>query len=250
MLSSFLMYFHSYRIDNVLQTLRFMERNHPEVVADSELILLCQDRIGKIPSGFASTHTVSLNLPNMQKCKAINHGARMATADKLVLLDSDRILPSGYFRSVLFGLKLRTVVSTRITHKLREMAPDAHIIRDDFRYYINDRKPVDTPYALTVFSGNAALYTEDYWRAGGMNEDYIGYGFEDSDMSCRLKRAGVEAVLRDEVELHLYHRGDTYGEGDQKHMFLTNGLKFCRDWRVPIPPQLQQELNEYTKGLI
>lgn len=244
MLASFLISFHSFRLDNLLQTIRLLERNDPEVVAHSELILLCQDQISQIKSNFNNTQTICMHLPNMQKCKAINHGATIACSDKLVILDSDRIMPHGYYLDVLQGLKPRTVVSARITHRLTRMATDQEIIDNTVPFTLEPRKPTN------IFSGNASLHTVDFWEAGGMNEKYIGYGWEDDDMSHRMTKMGAKFIYREEIETHLYHGRHTYGSGDQKRMYFDNGIRFHNEWNVPMTPHLQEELNNYTKDLL
>jgi hypothetical protein len=242
MLSSFIISFHSFRIDNLLQTIRFLESNHPDVVAHSELILLCQDQISPIKSSFANTQTVCMHLPNMQKCKAINHGAKLAAANKIILLDSDRILPPGYFLKVLTTLQPKTVVSARTTHRLTRMATDQEINEVPFK--LEPRKHTN------IFSGNASFYVSDYWAAGGMNEKYIGYGWEDDDMSQRMLHSRANFVYREEIEIHLHHHRDSYGTGDQKIMYLNNGIRFHSEWNLPIEAHLREELNDYTKDLI
>lgn len=244
MFLTFLIPFHSLRIDNLLQTIRFLERNESELVKACELILLCQDQCGSVSSKFASTKTVSFKLESMQKCKMVNHGARMAVSDKIIMLDSDRVLPVGYFKSILITLTPKTVVSPRQTHRLTRMVADQSIIDNCFEYKIENRKPAN------IFSGNAALFKEDYWAAGGMNENYVGYGWEDDDMSQHLLKAKMTFTWRPEIELHLYHPRHSYGAGDLKGLYLDNGMRFHKEWNLPMPQDFQDELYKYSANLL
>jgi cellulose synthase/poly-beta-1,6-N-acetylglucosamine synthase-like glycosyltransferase len=250
MLASFLIPFHSLRIDNVLQTIRFLKYNHNEICQESELLLLCNDRCGYIPTHFRKTSMICMKLPNMQKCKAVNEGVRRSESDVLIVLDSDRILPPGYFQDTIASLHPKTVISTHTTRRLKWMVKDQEIESDHLTYDVEKRSPLGDHFGMSVFSGNATLFKEDYWRAGGMDEEYIGYGFEDSDMSMRLRRAGVQVLYRDEVEIHLFHPRISYGKEDQKKQFLDNGIRYCRKWKIPIPGKLRKEIGQYTKELL
>jgi N-terminal domain of galactosyltransferase len=244
MFSSFIVYFHSYRIDNLLQTIRLLEKNHPEVVASSELILICQDRISPINSKFAKTTNISSNVPHMEKCKGINHGTRIANSDKIIVLDSDRVVPPGYYQDVLANLKPKTVVSPHITHRLTSMTTDQAIIDGTTPFKLEPRK------LSNIFSGNATLYLNDYWDAGGMDESYVGYGWEDDHFSKCLLRSGVKFVFREEIEIHLYHPRDSYGTVDQKIMYLNNGIRFHNKWKLPFETHLKEDIENYTRNLI
>ena len=103
---------------------------------------------------------------------------------------------------------------------------------------------------LLIFSGNAALYKEDYWIAGGMNEQSIGYGWEDNDISQRLLSKNIRFIFREETELHLHHPRHSYGLLEQKILYLNNGIRFHSEWKLPIEPHLQEEINNYTKNLL
>lgn len=250
MLATFLIAFHSRRIDNLSQVVRFLSLHHPDVVAESEIIFLCQDQCGVVDNDFLESKMINLKLPYMEKCKALNHGVRLAKSDKLVVLDSDRILPPGYFSDVLRNLKIGTAVTVRRTHRLHFSKGDNDIVSKNFAFNVENRSVSNEPFTRNLFSGNISIHKSDYWRAGGMDENYVGYGFEDNDMAMRIIQAGIIPVFRNEIEFHLFHESITYGSGDQKKMFLINGIRYCKNWDLPIPSQLQKEINDYTRNLI
>lgn len=241
MLASFLIPFHSRRIDNLAQTLRFLELHDREVLDQSEVILLCHDQIGYIETGFQKTHLENMHLPNMMKPVQLNHGVKMAQSDILVVLDSDRILPPGYFQKVLGSIEEDDMVTTRFMRKLTRPAADIDIIEEKYSFYDEERSISNRAYSRSAFSGNIVLYKKQYEKAGGMDESYVGYGFEDADMTARLTSVGVRPHYRPELELHLYHEECSYGDHDQKRMFLDNGLRFCRKWKVPYPQNLRKK---------
>lgn len=250
MIASFVIPFPLARLDNVMQTLRFLEYYHLDVVEQAEIVLMCQDRCGKIDTKFAKYQLHNMKCPYMEKCKLVNRGVAVSQSDVLVMLDSDRILPPGYFKDVIGSLKEGAVVTTKTIHHLSRPYGDQDIKDKKYQYVKDTRTTDNTALNRNLFAGNVVLTKADFLKAGGMDEEYVGYGFEDHDMTNRLLAAGIQPVWRDEIELHLHHEGQTYGIGDQKRMFIDNGLRYCRKWNLPIPPKLQAEINAYTRNLV
>jgi hypothetical protein len=250
MLATFLIAFHTRRIDNLTQTVRFLSKNHPDVVAESEVIFLCQDQCGFVDNDFAKSRMVNLRFSCMEKCKALNQGVRESVSDRIVILDSDRILPPGYFSDVLRCLKPGTAVTTKLIHRVMHSSADVDIESGDYNFQLEHRSVSNDPYNRNLFAGNVAIHKSDYWNAGGMDEEYVGYGFEDSDMAMRVVQSGIKPVFRSDAELHLFHEPATYGPTDQKKLFLNNGIRYCKNWNIPIPPPLQAEINAYTRRFI
>lgn len=250
MLATFIVPFPSARIDNVLQTVRFLERNHPDVCKESEIVFSCQDRCGNIPNIFKKNLLINLETDCMRKSKMMNEAAKRASSDLLVFLDSDRVLPSGYFDRVLKSFQPGTAVSTKNMWRLTEPASDEQIISGEFRYEEENKDLANTMLTRTMFAGNCTVSKTDFFRVGGCDESYHGYGFEDHDMTRTLESNGVKFIWHEDIELHLWHPKLTYGTGDQKKMFIMNGLRYCKKWNLAIPPQLQEELAGYTKRMV
>jgi len=45
------------------------------------------------------------------------------------------------------------------------------------------------------FTSNCSVGAADFWAVGGFDEDYRGWGFEDTDLGYRLARNGVNFIL-------------------------------------------------------
>lgn len=249
---SFIIGFHTNRIANLLQTLRFLEYYHIEVVESSELVLLCQDECDHIPNKFRECQHRNLQFKNMHLPKLTNIGAEMAQNDKLVILESDRILPSGYFSQVEKQLRPGLQITTLKMIKLLQDYSDEEIQTAHFAQSKDEtRSQICEVGRRNMWSGNTAITKEDYWRIGGMDEQYTGYGWADNDMTLTTERAGIKSIYRDELEIHLHHANETYGDADQKRLFVNNGLYFCKKWGVDIPLFLKSDMHKYTnKGFI
>jgi predicted glycosyltransferase involved in capsule biosynthesis len=77
---------------------------------------------------------------------------------------------------------------------------------------------------------------EDYVRAGGMDESFVGYGFADNDMTYNVMKMGVRATWMDDKEVHLCHAKETMenrlivGFEKYRHTSQRNLNRFIRKW--------------------
>lgn len=246
MLASFLIRYHTRRIDNVLQTLRFLERWHPAVVAESEVILMCQNRCGELSTRFAKTSNFNMELPEMMMAKQLNFGVEKAISENIVLLDGDRILPMGYFdRALRELLVLKTMITTQRMWRLSFFLPDEDIAGGSPAGVEEWRSTNNQPLTRNIFSGNVAFKKSDFYEAGGADEGYVGYGWEDHDMAQRMTAIGVKSIFTPDLEYHLKHEGQTYGVGDPDKLFVQNGLRYCKKWKVPYPEGLRVRMKKF-----
>ena len=245
MWASFVIIFHTARMDNLLQTLRALGRDHRDVISNSQLVLVCQDYCDEINNHFGDYAHYNLEVECMQLPHLTNFGVERAKASKIIILESDRLLPAGYFKAVLDQLKDGIQITTRNMLKLTRPATDEEIINRTFDFKDEHRSDTAAIGMRNMWSGNTAITKADYMRVGKMDEEYHGYVWADTDMCRNTTAHGIESVFRDEIELHLWHPPATYGEGDQKWMFLKNGLRFCQKWNEPQPQWFREELAEY-----
>lgn len=142
-----------------------------------------------------------------QLARMRNHAAAAATGDYLIITDDDIVLhpefiadhetvaEQGYFvqgTRVLLGEE-----PTEIAYKAEQYWPG--LLAD-----VGNRKNLLRSALLSrLFSGpmeglrgirtcNFAVWREDYVRVNGFNEDFVGWGREDSEFVTRLFNAGVK----------------------------------------------------------
>lgn len=221
-----------------------------EVICESQLVLVCQDACDSVPNKFGRYDHFNLNLPCMQLPFVTNFGVKKTISDKIIILESDRILPAGYFAEVLKELRSGVQITCRNMKKLQKPATDDEIIAGTFESVDEYRSESNNIGMRNMWSGNTAIWKEDFYRAGCMDEAYHGYGWADSDMTNRMESAGVKSIFRSELELHLWHPPATYGAGDQKQMFINNGLRFCKIWGKPLPDWFRKEIAQHKKVLL
>jgi len=252
MSASFIIGFHTARKDNLLQTLRFLDRWHFYTIQQCELITVCQDTLNfEIPSNMWFRHKhFDLNLSEMSLPVVTNFGIDQSEFEKIIILESDRILPQNYFSSVIEQLHDGLQITTLNMKKLAKEYVDFEICREEFDYFNESRSPENQLGMRNMWSGNTALMKSDFIKAGKMDESYVGYGWADSDMCLTMEKTGVKSIYRDETELHLWHPPFTYGTVDQKKLFVDNGLRLCRKWNKPFPHTLRQEMAQYRAEII
>ncbi len=246
---SFITYYHSRRLDNLLQTLRFLNINHSDIISNSELVLVCQDNHQIEVEGFAEVNQILMNTPEMNVPMLTNEGVKAAKHDKIIVLESDRILPKGYFREVLDELHEGVMITTKKMKKLLNPATDEEIISETFETYCDDRSVTCEFGIKNMWSGNTACMKSDFLRVGGIDSNYIGYGWADCDMTLTMEKAGIKSIYKDNyTELHLWHEGQTYGQTDQKELFINNCIYCCKKWNRAIPNFMIKEISNYRKG--
>ncbi len=69
-----------------------------------------------------------------------------------------------------------------------------------------------------LLGSNFSLASELFDRVNGFNEDYVGYGLEDSDLAFRLVRAGaiLKSLRHMAIQYHLYHEKGTTRSDNEK----------------------------------
>lgn len=110
MLLSFIIYFHSSRLGNLQQMLRLLARR--EDVSQSELVLVCQNFCDWVPHGFGAIKSLPLYLETYRKPFLCNQGVQASTGRIIALLDSDRVLPAGWFARAAASVRAGQVLTT------------------------------------------------------------------------------------------------------------------------------------------
>lgn len=232
--ATFIIYFCSSRVDNLLQTLRYLQRRE-SILSRCDVLLLCQDEVDSVDTP-VKHQLLNLNLSEFNKAVMANTGVQAARSDKIVLLDGDRILPANYFTKTITRIPKKVVATTRHLYKLANAATDEqinagvvskipdfrHTSKANFGYYIQTKG---------MFSGNTVMCRQDYLDTGGMDESFVGYGYSDTDFMFTCEQKKYKFFVGDEEELHLWHTNG-YARADFVALNNRNALKFCKKWNV------------------
>lgn len=178
-----------------------------------------------------------------------NEGIELASSDKIVVLESDRILPAGYFAEALEELHEGVEITTRKMVKLTAPATNDDIVQGNYESTCDDRSPACEFGIKNIWSGNTTLMKSDFNKVGQMDLFYKGYGWADCDMTLTMEQAGIRSIYKDNyTEIHLWHEGQTYGNGGQKQMYFDNCIYLCKKFGKPVPAFVRGEMTEHRKG--
>jgi len=184
-------------------------------------------------------------------------GVNASKNDKILYLDSDRLLPLNYleriepliednkiiYASNMFTLCLwpgkGTVDSflemtpTEVRKELKDLKDG--MIMDDTKFKI----PV-ARHGKNPMSGNTAFTKKTFMESGGVDPWYSGHGaFADSDFFMQMYKEDIEFVdIEDAVELHFGHTkkdedGKNLSEREIGILSLDNFIYYCRKWKIP-----------------
>lgn len=233
---SFIICFHSSRRANLEQTLRFLWNREP-TLRNAEVVLVAHDEDPDVTTSFDTTR-INLHLDTYRRPYMLNVGVKNCKYDKIVLLDSDRVLPPYYFTSALGRLRPKMAITIRKLYTLIHDYTDGEINSGRVRKYPDFRRGPLRFGRKNLFSGNTLMYKKDYLDAGGMDEDFYGYGFADNDMTMTVERLGYKILYLPGDEYHLRHpptyiqNGATVNQNERKALMAVNVLKFCFKWRI------------------
>ncbi len=149
-----------------------------------------------------------LHQRNAGRAAARNRGARAARFAVLLFLDADVWPEKGvlaahaaHYRDggrVAVQGPSRTHPASKVNlfMEVKELFPD-----------LTPRRPRDlSPYH--VITRNFSVRAEDFWRVGGFDEAFVGYGWEDIELGIRLRRSGVRIHWEPKAVSWHYHVED------------------------------------------
>ncbi len=134
----------------------------------------------------------------MPLASARNRAADAASGDTLVFLDVDCIpsptLVARYAETAGAGVRLGEVLylpAGALDGGLDFAKLDDLGVRHPAKPEIGPDETRPTPNHGELWGLSFALSADDWQRAGGMDERYVGYGAEETDFAARLEAAGV-----------------------------------------------------------
>lgn len=212
----------------------------------SEVILICNDETAE---KFEGCRLYNMNLRNYEKPKMCNFGVSKASGEIVALLDSDRVLPEGYFSKVGRMIEPGLMFSCERLLNLSSPRSDDEIESGDYEYSEEWKSREWEVRRKNLFSGNTTFLRRDYISAGGMDERFVGYGFADNDMTYNVMNRGVETVWIEDPELHLYHEKETMEENkilgfeEYRRTSQRNLNRFLRKWGL-------KNYEDYNRGMM
>lgn len=183
-------------------------------------------------------------------------GVHSARYEKIVYLDSDRMLPKDYLKIVKSKLKDQMFMFTskhfhvisdtdiNVCKKLVEKEEiESSLLLPEyigrFKYETRHQYPFHGS-GKNVMSGSVAFTKSTYERLGGVDHWYCGHGaFADSDFHMQASVGGCEFLDLYIPELHYPHekldnKNSIINKNDLHLMSLDNFIYYCDKWKLPM----------------
>lgn len=139
--------------------------------------------------------------PRFNKSVAFNIGVQMAAHDYIIMHDADMLMQGDYTSAVYNVLQENESchLGSKVLYTTKESAQDIIVSN-----VVSIRTECDR--VVGYFEGGSLACTKQaYWKVGGFNEDYKGYGCEDCDFYARLAGGSKWLEQRSYNLLHLWH---------------------------------------------
>lgn len=201
-------------------------------------ILCCDGFCDIAPPGF-TTVSIERKHGEYNWANVWNKGVELSKFDVIWYLDCDRIVPKQYITMAypfvnkncsaysLNVYRVNKVVDVATLKKLRNN-PQGGMTYCERRMSVPPNLEESEP-GKNPFSGNVMFSKKMYIESGGLDADFEGYGYADSDFYIKLHKAGHKFYQVPLNELHQWHDAE-YESNRLRLMLLFNGMKLCRKW--------------------
>jgi len=174
-----------------------------------------------------------------------NKAIARARGEYIIMIDGDMILHPDFIKDHISFAKNNTFVqgmrAKLSIEKSNNIMQTKNIIFKNFDKGLKSKRyGIHNQFLSFLFSGpriinrlnmlqtcNMAFYKKDVLKINGFNEDFIGWGREDSEFGARMLNAQI--TRRDlrfcGVAYHIHHEGNSRKMLDHNHQIYLNTLK-------------------------
>ena len=184
-------------------------------------------------------------------------GVLSARFEKIVYLDSDRLLPKEFLQLVDKNIKDNVFIFTSIhlmmnkhldIQKCKNTLEDFskkqncnkfNFILEQFKFETRHAEPYHGP-SKNVMSGSTSFTRKTYIRLGGVDQWYCGHGaFADNDFHMQAALNGCNFIDLSIPEIHYHHfklsqENNRIKDKDLFILGLNNFIYYCKKWNLPI----------------
>lgn len=177
-----------------------------------------------------------------------NKAIRQASHEYLILIDGDMILHPYFIEDHLNYAQKNTFVQGSRVLLLEEKTKEVLEQKIDHLTFFetglaNRKNAIHSNILYKLFSKqnrtlkgiktcNFALYRRDAFKVNGFNEEFIGWGREDSEFAVRLMNAGIKRqdIKFHAIAYHLFHPENTRETLPENDKRLNDAIELNLDW--------------------
>jgi len=170
----------------------------------------------------------------------LNFGVSTAKNKIIIYMDSDRILPKNFFELCFDKIENNSFIYPKNLYKIKKHCSfeELKTIRDNFDNYKNlleadhrHNNPYKQVSGTNPFSGCVCFYRDDFINHGGFDDEFIGWGYPDSDFFMKTTKHGCKFISLDINELHQKHDRNVLEYEFELHN-IFNLKKYCDKWSI------------------
>ena len=239
----------------VLQSIAMQRTHEPfEVIVTDDG---STDETHRIVESFAKSVSFPVILTThrhvgFQLARCRNEGVVVSTAPYLLFLDGDCVLPQDHVsvhlekrrvNRVMCGYcaRLDEVTSKRFdAETIWSMAYADWVSRAQIKSLAKRYRKacfyrwIRHPNKPRITGGNCAVWRSDFVKVNGYDENFEGWGGEDTDLGIRLRQAGmqIDSILKWTHTYHLWHASDVTApdsiRNGMNQSYLHRGFRFTQ----------------------
>lgn len=183
--------------------------------------------------------------------KSRNNGVKASSGDYIIFVDGDIILDSRFIRDHKFFIRKGYFVQgrrVRLNQQRSEMIvnqmeiPRLHFFSRGIlsnRVHLIHNKVFRNLYACkgrsqrgeSIITANLGVWKADLLKVNGFNEEFVGWGMEDSELGIRLMNAGVRMrfLKFSAIGIHLFHENERFFNENAQRL-LNDAIKNKKTW--------------------
>ncbi len=194
-----------------------------------------------------------------RKSRILNKAIAQARAEYLIQIDGDIIMHKDFIKdhvqkiepqTYLFGSRAnikKTAVSKVIQNKQTYFSPFSSEIKKKSRTLrcipLSELEKKSSKFSKKFRGCNVSYWKKDAVAINGYNEDFEGWGREDSDFAIRLLNNGVQArrLKFCAIAYHLYHPAQSKENLEKNHKIQEQSIQNKVSW-------VEKGLNQYQNN--
>ncbi len=180
---------------------------------------------------------------NVGRAAARNLGLEIATGDVVIFLDDDRLVEPNFIKRHMAhhtGDKPVVVLGERMDSKNTEQELTEMMVRGSAKdalkqvrrtskkeFYYNIKKwfvknPMNSLRFIAFITGNVSIERSAVEKIKGFDNNFKGWGYEDTDLGYRLEKLGIEYVQDNKIICyHLLHAHNKASKSKEELQNLT-----------------------------